>query len=120
MAFTGITATEAEIDQKLGENVTSAFTDTMKTQALLMAESVLNVMTRKNWSDDFAGLNVDVKSIVTDATTAFVAIEGIRFNMEEFIPTSVADAMITNLREAFVRDVGILRDIKSQEFTDAA
>ncbi len=117
MAYSGITATEAEIDQKSGANVSGSYTDTMKTQALLMAESVLNVMTRFNWSDWWATTpNVDVKYIVTDATTAFVAIEAIRYDMEQWISVSEAAEMMANLRETFVRNVGILRDIRSQTF----
>jgi hypothetical protein len=117
MAFSGITATEDEIDQKLGKNIDLAFTDTMKTQALLMAESVLNVMTRFNWSDWYATTpNSDIKYIVTDATTAFVAIEGIRYNMEQYIIISEAEAMIANLRETFVRNISILKNINSQTF----
>ena len=117
MAFTGITATEAEIDQKTGANVSLAYTDTMKTQALLMAESVLNVMTRFNWSDWWATTpNVDIKYIVTDTTASMVAIDAIRFDMEQFIPTSVAESMIGNLTENIVRNISILRNINSQTF----
>jgi len=82
MAYTGITATEAEIDQKSGANVSTAFTDTMKTQSLLQAENHLNVETVKNWSDDFGGLDVDVKSLVTAYTSSWVAIDAINYDVD--------------------------------------
>ena len=80
MAFTGITATEAEIDQRSGANVSTAFTDTMKTASLLAGESFLNVETRRNWSDDFTGLDVDVKSIITSFTASWVARDAINYH----------------------------------------
>lgn len=120
MAFTGITATEAQIDQKTGANVSASYTDTMKTQALLQAESIVNVMTRKNWSDDYAGLNADVKSIVTDATASLVAIEAIKYDMSGYTSRSEAESMIVVLRDAFLRDIQVLKDIKRQTFADGA
>ncbi len=117
MAFTGITATEAEIDQKSGANAASTYTDTMKTQALLMAESVLNSMTRFNWSDWWATTpNVDVKYIVTDTTASMVAIEAIRYDMEQWISITEAEAMIVDLTNNYMRNISILRDIKTQTF----
>lgn len=117
MAFTGITATEAQIDQKAGKNVSTAFTDTMKTQALLMAESVLNAMTRFNWSDWYAGTpNVDVKYIVTDTTASMVAIDGIRYDMEQYITISEAESMISILTTSIARNISILRNIQGQTF----
>lgn len=76
----GITCTEAEIDQKSGANVSTLFTETMKTQSLLMAESQLNTMLRYNFSDNFGGLNADVKYIVTAYTASYVAMEAISYD----------------------------------------
>ena len=85
MAFTGITATEAEIDQKSGANVSTAFTDTMKTQSLLQAESFLNSETTRNWSDAFSGLNTDVKFIITSFTASWVATDAINFDIDAIV-----------------------------------
>ena len=120
MAFTGITATEAEIDQKTGANVSLSYTDTMKTQMLLQAESVLNVMTRINWSDNFGTLNVDVKSIITNVTASLVAIEAIKYDMSGFTSRGEAESMIVVLREEAMRGIQILKEDINKTFTNGA
>jgi len=102
MAFTGITATEAEIDQKSGANVSTSFTDTMKTQALLQAESLLNVRTKFNWSDAFLTLDADVKYFVTLVTSSKVAMEAIKYDMGDFNSRGEAVDMI-NILDADVK-----------------
>ena len=119
MAFTGITATEAEIDQKSGANVSSSYTDTMKTQALLQAESSLNAETEYNWSDAFAALNADVKSIVTAITSAIVAIEAIRYDMDA-VGRGVASAMINSLSNEIRENKRILLEKNKQQFVKDA
>lgn len=80
MVFTGITATEAEIDQKSGANASASFDDVMKTQSLLEAESYLNVETEYNWSDAWATLNADVQHLVTNYTASWVAMAAINYD----------------------------------------
>lgn len=117
MAFTGITATEAEIDQKAGANVDTNFTDTMKTQSLLMAESILNAMTRFNWSDWWATTpNVDIKYIVTDTTASMVAIDAINYNKNGYLSINYANNAIAVLADNVMRNISILRNINTQTF----
>ena len=80
MAFTGITATEAEIDQKSGANASTSYTDVMKTAALLHAESLLNSICQFNFSDAYGTLNADVKYAVTEYTASSVAREVISYD----------------------------------------
>jgi len=116
MAFTGITATEAEIDQLAGANVPTTYTDTMKTQALLWAESNTNNFTRYNWTDWYATTpNVDVKYTVTQTNAAQVAIEAINYD-KEAIGRSIAESRINVLRDIILRNLQFLRDIKKQTF----
>ena len=118
MAYTGITSTEAEIDQKSGANVSSAFTDTMKTQSLLQAENYLNTETTKNWSDDFAGLDVDVKSLVTAYTASWVAIDAINYDPDA-IGRSTANLRMNVLRDVMTRALETLKDKNTnQTFMD--
>ena len=98
MAFTGITATEAEIDQKSGANVSASFTDTMKTQSLLQHENFLNIETTKNWSDAYASLNVDVKSLITSYTASGVAMDAINYDPDA-IGRSTAELRLNVLSE---------------------
>jgi len=81
MAFTGITATEAEINQKAGANASASFTDTMKTQALLMYENQLNSAAKFNFSDNYSTLNTDVQNLVTQYTASSVAMDMISYDM---------------------------------------
>lgn len=124
MAFTGITATEAEIDQKSGAGVDTNFTDTMKTQSLLMAEGQLNAVCTFNFSDAYSTLNVDVKHMVTEVTASLVAIDAIKYNMLGVTDTGFtrieAEDMINVLRDSVLRNMAILRDKDVQKFMEDA
>ena len=98
MAFTGITATEAVIDQLAGANASVSFTDTMKTASLLHYENYLNIETEKNWSDAFAALNVDVKSCVTLYTASGVAMDMVNYDADA-IGRSTAELRLNVLSE---------------------
>ena len=116
MAFTGITATEAEIDQKTGADVNTAYTDTMKTQALLQAESVLNSTTRINWSDWYATApNIDFKSIVTLYTASYVAKEAINYDIDAF-GAATAETMLDVLSDNMAKALKVLSDKSVQKF----
>ena len=118
MAFTGITATEAEIDQKSGANVSTGFTDTMKTQSLLQAESFLNDETTKNWSDDFAGLNADVKYLVTAFTASWVATDAINYDPDA-IGISTSTLRLNYLANMMSKALNTLKDKNTaQAFID--
>jgi len=116
MAFTGITATEAQIDQKTGANVDTNFTDTMKTQALLQAESFVNAATLHNWSDEYTTLDSDVKYIVTEATASLTAIEAILYNTLGYPTLEETENMINVLFTKAMKAIEILRDTKTQTF----
>ena len=121
MAFTGITATEAQIDQKTGADVDTDFTDTMKTESLLQAESFLNVETLFNWSDWYADSpNVDVKSVVTMVTTSLVAIDAINYNLNSYPTRAQAATMMNVLRDNVIRGLETLRKTANKDFAQGA
>ncbi len=120
MAFTGIMATEAEIDQRSGADVSTAFTDTMKTAALLAAESTVNNVVRFNFSDNYSTLNADVKYILTDVAASLVAIQAISYDMSTYPSRTIAEDMISTLRDAALRGLSILRDKKRETFINGA
>lgn len=116
MAVTSIMTTEAEIDQKLGAGV-GAFTETMKDAAVLQGESMVNVVARFNFSDWFAGSpNADVKGLLSDIVSSFVAIQGITYDMSGYSSRIEAEDMINVLRDGMLRGLSILRDKKAQDF----
>ena len=117
MAVTSIMTTEGEIDQKLGANVSTSFTETMKNAAVLQGESLVNGIARFNFSDWFAGSpNVDVKALLSDIVSSFVAMQGISYDMSGFTSRFEAETMLDVLRDGMLRNISILRDKKTQDF----
>jgi len=111
-----IMTTEAEIEQKSGAGVNAAFDTTAMTASNLRAESVINAVSRYNWSDAYAGLNVDVKGILSDFCSSFVAIEAISYDMSGYTSRVEAEDMVNILRDGLLRNMQIIKEIKSQTF----
>ncbi len=120
MAFTGITATEAEIDQKSGANVSLAFTDTMKTASLLQAESFVNSLIRFNFSDNYSTLNVDVKYIITMVTASMVAMDAINYDMGDYNSRAEAETMLDVLDGNIQKGLSLLKDKQRETFINGA
>jgi len=112
--------TEAEVVQKLGDNISTGFTDTMMTAAGLQGDSMVNVVARFNFSDWFAGSpNADVKGLLSDIVSSFVAIQGIAYKMSGDDGTKnriEAEDQINVLRDGMLRGLSIIRDKKAQDF----
>lgn len=119
MADTGIFATTAEVMRKAGANASSTSNvEAYINDFITQAESTINVMTRRNWSDDYAGLNVDVKGILKEAASNLAAMYVIQFDMSGFTTLGEAESMITILRDGFIRNISILRDKQMETFID--
>ena len=116
-----IMTTEAEIQQKSGAGVNAAFNTTMMTAANLRAESTINCICRFNFSDAVtAGLNADVKGILSDIASSLVAIEAISYDMSGYTSRIEAEDMINVLRDIALRNLSLLRDKKVVDFINAA
>lgn len=121
MAHEGIFATKAEIDVKVGENVaTAGYTETNINNACLQSESYINALTRYNFSDDFAGMNADVKHILSEASACWVAIDFISYNMAVYTSRIEAEDMINILWAKFNRCLVLLMDQKVVTFMNEA
>jgi len=121
MAITSIMTTGAEITAKEGANVSADLTDAMHDAWVLQAESVVNVLTRNNYSDDItAGINADVKGIFSDIVSSLVAIQGIMYDMSGYTSRTEAEDMINVLRDGVLRNMSLLRDKKQQTFINDA
>lgn len=121
MAVTSIMTSEGEIDQKLGAGVDGGFTETMKSAAVLQGESMVNCVTRFNFSDAIdAGLNADFKGIFSDIVSSFVAIQGITYSMAGYTSRIEAEDMINVLRDGMLRGLSIIKDKKVQDFVNDA
>ena len=116
-----IMTTEAEIEQKSGAGVSATFDTTAMTASNLRAESMVNSIARYNFSDAVtAGLNADVKGLLSDICSSFVAIEAISYDMSGYSSRIEAEDMINVLRDGMLRNLSILRDKKVQDFINAA
>ena len=102
--------------RKAGANVSIAIPELAWTEWISGAESIINDMTRYNWSDNYATLNDDTKHILSDTAASMVATDAIRYDMEIYVSISEAQSMISSLNDAAMRNISILRDIKTQTF----
>jgi|TARA_R100000501_G_C2626672_1_gene120417 hypothetical protein len=74
MADTGIFATTAEVQRKVHVNASATSnTEAYINQFMTEAESLINVTCTQNFSDDFAGLDADVKGILKMAASELAA-----------------------------------------------
>lgn len=121
MAHTGIFATSDEILVKAGKNVESTGSTEARINALcLQAESLINCVTRYNWSDAYSSLNADAKGLLSEVESNIVAIYLIMFDMSGYTSRVEAEDMINVLRDAALRGLALLRDKKVQDFITGA
>jgi hypothetical protein len=117
MADTGIFATTAQVLMKAGAGASA----TSKAEAyvnnfLFQAESFINSQCRYNFSDNYATLNNDIKGILNECATAIAAIYVIQYDMSGYTSRIEAEDMINILRDAYIRDLKLLRDKKVSDF----
>jgi len=120
MAHTGIFATSDEILVKAGSAYDTAITEARINALCLQIESMINAVCRYNFSDDYAGLNADVKGLLSEAESNFVAIYIISFNFDSYASRTEAEDMINVLRDAGLRALSLLKDKKVQDFMNGA
>jgi len=116
----GIWTKNADIAAKAGANVNAAAVATAATDVyVLEVEGFVNAMTRFNWSDAYAGLNVDVKGILKETSSALCAIYVIQYDMTGTTRTEMENR-VNILRDVALRNLGVLRDKKTQDFINGA
>ena len=120
MAHTGVFATSDEILTKAGENYDTSVTEARINALCLQVESFINCVTRKNWTDAYSGLNADVRGILSEVASNLVAIYIIQFNMAGYTSRVEAEDMINVLRDAALRGLALLRDMKTKGFMEDA
>lgn len=121
MADTGIFATTAEVSRKAGAGASATSnTEAYINDFMTQVEAFINVVTRKNWSDAYSTLNVDVKGLLKEVASNLAAIYVIQYNMSGYTSRVEAEDMINVLRDAALRGLALLRDKKTQEFITGA
>lgn len=120
MADVGVWTKNADIQAKAGANVNATAKATAATDVyVLEVESFINVLTRFNWSDAYAGLNADVKDILKETSSALCAIYVIQYDMTGTTRTEMENR-INILRDISLRNLSVLRDKKAQDFMNGA
>jgi len=120
MADLGIYTKFADISARAGANVSAVsnlvgWTDLI----VLQVEAMINCLTRYNWSDAYAGLNADVKGLLTDTSAAICAIYVIQYDMSSIAAAGSlieAEDRIVVLRDIALRGLSLLRDKEIQTF----
>lgn len=121
MVDTGIFATTAEVQRKAGENVdATGNTEAIINDYMTQVESYINCATRLNWSDAYAGLNVDVKGILKECASNLAAIYLIQYNMAGYTSRVEAESMINILYKKAMDCIELLKEQKVREFMQDA
>lgn len=121
MADTGIFATTAEVQRKVGAGANStANAEAYINQFMTEAESFINATTRYNWSDAYSGLNVDVKGLLKEAASNIAASYVIQYDMGGYTSRNEAVTMINYLWARANECIQLLRDIKTKDFIGSA
>src|SRR3990167_5815567 len=121
MADTGIFATTAEVQRKVGANANStANAEAYINDFMTQAESVINVATRKNWSDVYSTLNVDVKGVLKEAASNLAAMYVINYDLSGFPSKAQAETRLDVLYNGYTRDIELLKQLAQQDFVTGA
>ncbi len=107
-------------DLTTGTTVTGITADAAWTEFINQAESAINVITRKDWVTVYATLSADVKKILDETVSNQAAQYGISYDMSGFSTRREAETMLDVLDAGLKRGLSILKDIKRQEFANAA
>ena len=110
MADTGIFATTTEVQYKAGANAsTVSNTEAYINNFMTQAESMINIETEFNWSDNYAALNVDVKGILKMAASAKAAMMVINYDLTGFSARE-RETMLDILKDEYNMAIKLLRD----------
>lgn len=117
MTYSGIFATLLQVQYKAGANASAISKAEIYVNSYMTeAESYINAQTRFNFSDVYGTLNADTKGILQEAASNIAAIYVIQFDLSGFTSRIEAEDMINVLRDAYLRDLQLLRDKKVTDF----
>ena len=121
MADEGVYTKNADIQARAGVNANTTSKATAATDVyVLNVESVINAISMYNWSDAYAGLNADVKGILTDTGACMCTIYVIQSDMSGYTSRSEAQTMLDVLTYTVNRNLSILKQIAKRDFINAA
>jgi len=116
MADTGIFCTTEQVQRKAGANASSVSnTEAYINDFVGQAESMINSVTRYNWSDQYSTLNTDTRQLLTLAASSYAAMMVINYDMSGF-SGSQAQVMLDVLIDQWNSSIKELNDIKVRDF----
>ncbi len=119
MADAGQFAQDADILLRVGTNASATVKAAGWFDSIILdVEAFINCATRYDWSalDAAATMNASVRGILVETSACLAAIQGINYDMSGFTSRGEAESMITVLRDITLRNIQILRNIKTQTF----
>ena len=120
MADTGIFATTEEVKRKAGVNAsTTSAAELYINDFMTQVESEINTLSQFNWSDAYAGLNVDVRGILKLAASSRAAMWVINYDAD-IVGRKTAELRLDVLNDDYQRALSLLRDIKKRDFINGA
>jgi hypothetical protein len=120
MVDTGIFCTTAEVQYKAGANASAtANVEAYINNFVTQAESRINAECHYNFSDSYAGLNVDVKGILKEAASSLAATYVINYDLGS-IGTTEAKARVDILMYHYGGCIKLLQQQLIKDFVIGA
>lgn len=111
MADTGIFATTAEVQKKVGAGASStANAEAYINQYMTEAESYINTESGYNWSDAYSALNVDVKGILKETASDLAAMRVILYDTSGYRSRAEVNLMINYMHDRVQKNIALLRN----------
>jgi TRAP-type mannitol/chloroaromatic compound transport system substrate-binding protein len=111
---------KADVQLKAGAWYNTAITDGKYTTLINQAESHINAVTRINYTDTYAALNVDVQKILQDAASSYAARMVIAYDLSNYPSLAQAQTLIDVNQEILQRCLSLLKEKEVTKFVDGA
>lgn len=110
-----------ECEYKAGPKINADVSGNLLIDSFLsQAESYINVVTRNNYSDDYAGLDTDVRALLTEAASNLVAVYMIQYDMAGFTSLEEAQTKIQVLKQRADEAIQAIIDKRGETFVKGA
>lgn len=117
MVDTGIFATTAEILRKAGLGASAISSDDAYTNDFIsQAESFINVLTGRNFSDSYTTLNADLKYILKEAASNLAAIYVLQYDTSGITRQREAENRLNILWQRFIMCIKLLNQEGAKNF----
>ena len=121
MADTGIFATTAEVQRKVGANASAtANTEAYINDFMSQAESYINGVCCFNFSDVYTTLNVDVKALLKEAASCLAAMYVINYDLSVIPTLREAETRLDVLNARLAKAITELKTRDVQSFVRGA